>query len=629
MKIERKDWHELLSQPQYDILFEKDVWIAMRDSIRLCVDIYRPKAEGKFPALVSWSSYGKDSQKLPTNPKYQPSDYIRGTGGHECGEQSFFVPRGYIQVIPDIRGVGKSEGEFSYSTTDQYDLIEWVANQPWCNGKVGMLGMSLFAMSQYSAAAQQPPHLKAIFPFEALTDRYRHGIYHGGILNYYFLLHTRNLQPIHRLPDPSSIKEFSKQMLEKKIEELKNSPDIRCTPYLYLITLIPEMNPVLFDSLLHPYDGPYYQRQSAYNYFKNIKIPVYLGSRWNAWVIHLPGAFDAYAGIGTPTENKKLIIIPSDNYGGMDRPFHEIQDVILRWYDYWLKNIENGIMEEPPILLFIQGINKWRYENEWPLKVTKWTKFYLREGRKLSTEPPTVNEQPQIFTSDPWANPTQGFSRSDVIAKADPVPKVVYETTPLIEDLEVTGPIALYWYASIESGGTPARTWKTSEIELLEPLTNDTDWYLKLFDINVDGSERCIAEGWLKASHYELDKSKSKPYSPYHPHTRSLPIQKGQVILYASDMRMTSNVFLAGHKIRLEIAGQDQVQALWYHLPHMSEVKHKIYSTGDRPSFILLPIIPNGYNGAGEPPYNPVGPFRIPKYRKYRKKAYTRSSSLY
>jgi len=613
----RKDWHELVSQVKYDIVLEEDVWVSMRDGVRLCVDIYRPKVQGKFPALVSIAQYGKDSEKLPTNPRYQPSDYMRGTGGHECGEQSYFVPRGYVQVIPDIRGAGKSEGKFSMDWgRDGYDLIEWIAEQPWCNGNVGMLGMSTFAIPQYHIAAEQPPHLKAIFPFEGLTDWYRHHYYNGGIFNYYFQLHIYNLTAARSKQQPISFNKFTEQELQIKVKELQNNPDLRCTPCLYLITVCPEKNPLAFDLLLHPYDGEYYQQISSYNKVKDIRIPAYLGSRWNGWALHLPGAFDAYESIAAKRENKKLLLVPSDNYGGMDRPFHEVQDVCLRWYDHWLKGLDTGIMDEPPILIFIQGVNKWRYEKEWPLEVTEWTKFYLREGGKLATETPNYKEKPQVFTSDPWANPTQGFNRADVLAEADPVPKAIYETEPLSKNIEVTGPIALYWYASIESEGIQARTWKASEIETLEPLTNDTDWYSKVKDIDVDGYERCVAEGWLKASHYEVDENKSKPYAPYHPHTRSLPIEPGQLILYTCDLRMTSNVFLMGHKIRLEIAAQDQVQALWYHLPHMAKVRHTIYSSSDRASYLLLPIIPKGYNGAGEPDYPPVGPFRIAKYRR-------------
>ena len=621
----KRDWHELVSQPKYDVMLEEDVWVNMRDGIRLAVDIYRPKAEGKFPALVSWSGYGKDSEKLPTNPIWQPSDYIRGTGGHECGEQWYFVPRGYVQVIPDIRGVGKSEGEpgelLKALGSDGYDLIEWIAEQHWCNGNVGMVGMSAFAGAQYPIAAQQPPHLKAIFPFEGRTDAYRHHYYQGGVFNYYFGIHIRNLQPARwgRVRQPASFKEFTEQELQEKTRELQNNPDIRCTSYLYLLTVCPEINPTLFDVMLHPYDGPTYESLSAYPRFKDIKIPTYSGSRWNGWVLHQPGAFDSYEEIAAPKEQKKLLLVPSDNYGGMDRPFHEVQDVCLRWYDHWLKDIDTGIMDEPPITLFIQGINKWRYEDQWPLKVTQWTKFYLKGEGALSTNPPGADEEPQIFTSNPWAIPTQGFSRADTIAKVDPVPKAIYETEPLSENIEITGPIALCWFASIESKGIRARSWKgsaTSGIETLEPVTNDTDWYLKVKDIDVDGAERCVAEGWLKASHYELDEGKSKPYAPYHPHTRSLPIESGQVILYASDLRMTSNVFLMGHKIRLEIAGQDQVQALWYHLPHMAQVTHTIYSSKERPSYLLLPVIPKDHRGAGEPPYPPAGPFRIQKYRR-------------
>jgi len=614
MKIEKRDWHDLISQPKFEVMIEEDVQVNMRDGICLYVDIYRPGATGKFPALVSFSRYGKDAQKLPTNPKYQPSDYMRGTGGHECGEQGYFVPRGYVHVIPDIRGVGKSGGEFRTDYgKDGYDLIKWIAEQPWCNGNVGMAGKANFAYAQYVIAAEQPPHLKAIFPFEGQTDWYRHHYYHGGIFNYYFQLHVSNLTPLRS--QPVSFKEFGEEECLRKIRELQNNPDIKCTPYLYLATALPEKSPLIFDLLLHPYDGPYYQRVSAYTKFKDMKIPVYLGSRWNAWSLHLPGAFDAYEGIVTPKDNKKLLLIPSDNYGGLDRPFHEIQDVIVRWYDHWLKGLDTGIMDEPPISIFVQGINKWRYENDWPLEVTQWTKFYLREGGILSTTPPGAREKPHSFISDPWANPTQGFSRADVMAKADPVPKLIYETYPLPESVEVTGPIALYWFAAIESEAVSARTWR-SDLEALGPPSNDTDWYLKLFDVDVDGSVRCVAEGWLKASHYELDEIKSKPYAPYHPHTRSLPIEPGQVVHYANDLRMTSNLFLSGHKIRLEIAAQDQVQALWYHVPHMAKVRHTIYSSGNQPSYLLLPIIPKGYNGVGEPDYPPAGPFRLPKYRR-------------
>jgi uncharacterized protein len=605
----QKDWQELISKPEYEVILEEDVWVTMRDGVRLSVDVYRPRAEGKFPGLVSFSWYGKESQKLPTNSTYRISDAPRGNGGHECGEQGYFVPRGYVEVIPDVRGVGKSEGEYTIDwANDGYDLIEWMAQQPWCNGNVGMAGMSAFGWAQYFVAATQPPHLKAIFPFEALTDRYRHHHYHGGIFNHYFQLRMPGLIPHRKRPNPSSLREFSEEELARKIKALQNNPDIQCTPFLYLITLSPQLNPVVFDMLMHPYDGPYYERVSAYPRLKTIETPSYLGARWNGWPIHLPGAFDAYENIGAPAADKKLLLIPCNEYYGMHRPFNEIQDVCLRWYDHWLKGIDTGIMDEPPILIFVQGINQWRYETEWPLPVTEWTKFYLQGGGGLSTVPPAKGAEPLAFVSDPWADAVKGR-----------VPKAVYETAPLTRGVEVTGPLALYWYASIESLGLPARTWRSDRVELLKPPTTDTDWYVKLFDVDTDGSSRCLGEGWLKASHHELDESKSKPYAPYHPHTRNLPIDPNDVILYASDIKMTSNVFLTGHRIRVEISAQDQIQEIWYHLPHMDRVKHTIYSDESRPSYLLLPLIPKGYSGAGEPAYPPAGPFDLPQYGRSKR----------
>ncbi|MBI2854735.1 MAG: CocE/NonD family hydrolase [Chloroflexi bacterium] len=608
----KKDWHLLISQPQYEITLEEDVWVPMRDGGKMCVDVYRPNADGKFPALVSFSEYGKDQQKLPTCPTWQPSDYERGNGGHECGEQWYFVPRGYVQVIPDLRGVGKSEGKLGISWgEDGYDLIEWIAAQPWSNGNVGMIGMSAFALSQFTVAAAQPPHLKAIFPFEAFADAYRTS--RSGLLNYRMAMHTRNEFPNRYVPQPASFKEFNEQELRERIKAVQDDPDFMVNHYLYVITLAPQTHPGLFDSMMHPYDGPYYRARSAYSKFKDIKIPAHLGSRWDGWGGHMAGAFHAYEGLASQT--KKLLMVPC----GMDRPFHEVQDIILRWYDHWLKGNDTGYLEEPPILLFIQGINKWRYEKEWPLSATRWTKFYLRDKGRLSATPPDEGEAPQTFTSNPWARPNEGFGGGDPLARADPVPKIVYETEPLLENTEVTGPLALYWHASIESKPLKVRSWKGSPkdgLHHLEPIANDTDWYIKVKDIDVDGSERLVSQGWLKASRYELDESRSKPWAPYHPHVRSLPIKPDEIILYASDVRVTSNVFLMGHRIRLEIAAQDQVRELIYFLPHMAEVKHIVYSTPEQPSYLLLPLMPRGYKGAGEPTYPPEGPFRMPKYKR-------------
>ena len=279
----KRDWHKLISQSEYEITLEEDVWVTMRDGIRLAVDIYRPKADGKFPALLAFGEYGKEQQKLPNNPVYQPADFIRGNGGGQC--QWYYVPRGYVQVIPDMRGMGKSEGSMGQSY-DGYDLVEWIAKQPWCNGNVGMLGLCGYGLGQYDVASQQPSHLKAIFPFDAPTDMYRYGLYHGGLFNYIIRVRWSPMPlrsaggPEHMNP-AASFKEFSNDEIQIRIREVQKNPDVMCNNHLYVATVCPERFPGLLDGLLHPYDGPYYGEPTRYTKLNSIKIPVYSGARWN------------------------------------------------------------------------------------------------------------------------------------------------------------------------------------------------------------------------------------------------------------------------------------------------------------------------------------------------------------
>jgi len=362
------------------------------------------------------------------------------------------------------------------------------------------------------------------------------------------------------MTEPRSKKEFSSEQLEKMLEDLKNKEDIRSYPYMYKLTTHPEPNPLMLDFLLHPYDGPFYWERSAYTKYDRIKVPCYFVTRWNGWVIHLPGVIDGYLNVNVP---KKLMVTVTAWEGGFDRPWHENHDIVLRWYDHWLKGIDTGIMKEPPIRIFMQGINKWRYEEEWPLARTKWTKFYLRQGGFLSEEMPTWNEGQDSFTHIPWLKP------------GEKAPCVKYTTEPLAEDMEVIGPIALYFHASL--------------------TTEDANWIVHIEDIAPDGSETVISKGWLKASHRELDESKSKPYKPFHPHTRSLPIAPGRIYEYAIDIRETSNVFKAGHKLQLVIKGQDAPWDdffIFYHVTNMKQTQHTIYHTPEYASYMVLPVIP-------------------------------------
>jgi predicted acyl esterase len=330
---------------------------------------------------------------------------------------------------------------------------------------------------------------------------------------------------------------------------------------LYLALKYPVKNPPMFQSLTHPLDGPHWWEVSAYTKFDNIKIPCYMISRWSGWPIHLAGAFAAYNGINAP---KKMMIMETKYPTGPLRPWSDHHNIILRWYDHWLKGNDTGIMEEPPIKLLIKGSNDWRHENEWPLRRTQWKKFYLRGGEVLSEEEPEKDETPDVFQNKPFLLPLEK------------VPGINYRTAPLEKDLEATGPIALYLYAALD-----------------QP---DATWCVSINDIAPDGSSQLITKGWLRASHRAIDKERSKPYQPFHPHTESIPVESGKTYEYAIDIRETSNVFRAGHRIELLIRGQDSPSedGIWFHLCNIKETKHTICHDAEYLSHLLLPVIPHG-----------------------------------
>lgn len=556
------------SEQLYGVKVERDVYVPMRDGVRLAVDIYRPDADGKFPALVSISPYGKGMQVLPLPPQPPESHLHQQARPIECGDPYFFASRGYAHVIADCRGTGWSEGEYygwmsKKEAEDGYDLIEWVARQPWCDGNVGMVGISYFGTIQLHVAAEQPPHLKAIMPWNAVADFYREATHHGGILQTFFhYLYTtsvgaeRSVSVVRMNSTPEEFKVM--------IERAKQDPDLWMYPVLYTVVDKPNKCPCYLDIILNPYDGPFYWERSAYTKLDKIKVPAYIRSGWFAYAhMHLVGAFIIFEGLKVP---KKLRIDgPIDTWHPLPRDFNE---EALRWFDYWLKGIDTGIMDEPPIKIFVMGVNEYRYEREWPLARTRWTKFYLRRWGLLDTTPEDRSSEPDVLVYRPLYETTRIESLS-------------YTTQPLTQDIEVTGPIAVYLYASIDQ--------------------TDTNWMVSLKDVYPNGDEVELTKGFLKASHRELDPIRSRPWAPYHPHIRSEPVEPGKIYEYAISLAPTSNVFKKGHLIKIEICNADypgfQVPAHGrmhhpWHVCSSRTVIHKVYHDPEHPSHILLPIIP-------------------------------------
>ena len=543
----------------------RDTLIRVRDGTELAADVFLPGTAGPHPVLVGLSPYGKEIQSLPVPPQPPTSPvYSREI---EAGDPRFLTAAGYAQVIVDVRGTGKSAGVYrgwmsEDEARDSYDVIEWAAEQEWSNGRVGMAGVSYYGAIQLAAAALQPPHLEAIMPLNAPADYYREGSHHGGMLHGFFDFIYRNFA---RGRDESEVvAESSEEELAELIERMLADPDLSMYPGLYAVAADPKRSPLFFDLLANPFDGPFYWRRSAYRSYERIKVPFYTGSGWWAYGhMHLRGAFQHYRGIDAP---KKLYI---ESRVEADAPMDEAYNAeVVRWYDHWLKDESNGIMEEPPIRLHVRG-GGWRQEHEWPLAGTDWVELHLRRQRGLSPEPEPVEGCPDTFVQAPVEiEPT--------------VAAAVYLTEPLLDPVEIVGPSSLTLYAAIDA--------------------EDTNWMASLLDVAPSGQEVELTRGFLKASHREVDEATSEPWRPFHPHLRADPVEPDRVYEYRIELSPLASVFAPGHRIKLSISCMDH--AHWpppdpelgighqpWHVCRKATVTHTIFHDRERPSRLLLPYV--------------------------------------
>jgi predicted acyl esterase len=574
--------------PEHDIVSDKDVTVTMRDGARLCVDVYRPDTPGKFPVLVAFAIHSKEIQgpEYPKSIQAQPAWSSLWVGHMEAGDTRFFVSRGYVHVVGSPRGFGKSDGDGSREW-DSFDLIEWAAAQPWSNGKVGMIGIGAFATEQFYAAKQRPPHLAAIFPYDPRgaygpLGGFRED-YPGGVLHAFRYLQDHfSGRHMHR----GAPGELSPER-EKLWREAMANPDYRMYPHLLnVLAQRGQHMPVIFDLLLDPFEaeGTVEKAELA---MAGIEVPTYTGSGWYAYTYktHLAGAQNYFARLGVP---KRLVLTGPSH---LDRPLRALRNEMLRWYDQWLRGLDTGILAEPPVKYWVMGANEWRSGSDWPLPEIQWTSLYLNSWERLSAEPfqpssADAFQAPDAFVQMP---PTQ----------TNQVAKLRYLTDPLPHDVLVAGPISLTLFASIDQ--------------------EDTNWIVILRDVGPDPSvrtaregereigaalpERELTRGWLRASCRALDPERSTPQKPWHRLTRAArrPVVPGEINEYAIEVLATANLFRAGHRICVEItsadfptgvSGMTNVEYIPHHLVSSRTVLHKVYHDVDRPSRLLLPIVP-------------------------------------
>jgi predicted acyl esterase len=549
-----KTWR--ISESKYKLIVKRDVKIKMSDGTEINADIFRPDSDEKFPAIFGFHPYDQVAQTAPMITNSFSTNFFKHPGQEkgnayiEAGDPDAYVRRGYVYVIANVRGTGKSGGKYPFiappEAQDGCDMIEWIARQPWCNGNVGMFGVSYFAWIQLFVAALHPPHLKCFFAPWAATDFYRDFIYRGGILGHGFC----------RMWALGSLDRCRVEKSAQKMEEINRvlqDEDIAAVPELVQILRNPDVgnNPLVVDILTHPDDGPYWEERKVK--YEGIKVPGYIGACWGMYGLHLPGAFRSWESLTVP---KKMIIGPP---AYLDRPLYQLQYESLRWFDYWLKGIDTGIMKEAPIRLFIMGSNDWKEANEWPLPETKWTPFYLHENGILYERVCHPDEGFDSFDDSPWGRGT-----------------LEYCSPRLVENTEVIGPIVLNLYAS------------TTDREVF--------WFISLREVDPQGNEIVLTRGWLKGTHREVDPKRSKPWEPFHPHMKSEPLTPGKIYEFNIPIVPTGNLFKAGSIIKLKISCSDDQpknpleMIAGGNLLRQSPSRIKVYHDADHPSCLLLPI---------------------------------------
>jgi len=558
----------------YEVTIERGAPVKMRDGITLRADICRPKADGKFPVLLTRTPYDKNGA----------ADFCLKAAA-----------RGYVVVAQDVRGRYSSDGEwypFKYEPQDGYDTVEWAAALPYSNGKVGMFGGSYVGATQYLAAIAKPPHLAAICPDVTASNYHDGWVYQGGAFEQWFDESWTTglaLNTISRHAYPASLVSWTQKLPLSSYPVLETPPAAELAPYFT-------------DWLSHPNYDDYWKQWSIEDHYAQIQVPVFSLGAW--YDIFLGGTLKNYerlkkeAGTEAARRGQRLMIYVGGHAGGSsdkkvgavdfgDKLPLDIEEVTLRWYDGLLKGVANGLSAEKPVKIFVMGKNDWREEDNWPLERAKATRYYLHStkpsngldgGGTLGTAPPD-DEKPDQYVYDPNDSvPTiggplccqplpTGIGPQDQRPAEGRGDVLVFSSPAFTRNTEVTGPISLDLYVS----GSAV----------------DTDFTGKLVDVWPNGFAQNLTEG-IQRLRYRNSQEKPELGNP------------GEIYHISVDLWATSNVFLPGHKLRIEVSssnfprfdrnlntGDDQAGGT-----HMVKATNVIYHDKSRPSALVLPIVP-------------------------------------
>lgn len=573
----------LVSEPAYQVHVQQNVPVRMRDGTILRADVYRPHGERvqrRFPVLV-----GRMGYKL----RDWEGDFYTPLG-------EYYAQRGYVVVWQNVRGTFASEGRFhpyrddAWGTNrDGYDTVEWAATQPWSSAKVGMLGASYSGLTQYLTAPARPPHLQALFVQagwgSAYANLFRNGVYH---------LILRAWWPmgmiLHHLQDdtaPAGM-EDARDRLEQAMAEMAHW-------YRHLpLKSLPPLEGLAdwyFEDLDHPDYGPYWRPTDLAARYGEVDVPIV---HWNGWFDYrLDATVSSFLGVRAQgrtercRDGQRLVIgpwchVPPPSWELDFGPLAAIDENAqrLRWFDYWLKGMENGVSDEPPVQVFLMGANRWLQLEDWPPQQVRYQPIYLRAGPgrseaslnngELTFEPPAPGEAADSYLYDPQ-DPVPSLRTFEDAGPKDHRPvegrMLTYTSDVLEQDLTLIGPLKGVLYALSSAP--------------------DTDWVMRLCDVWPDGRSMSVCDGILR-SRYRNSSEREELLAP------------GQIYRFEVDMGATAQVFQAGHRLRIQVTSSDFP---WYDRnlnsegPFGAQVRgqvaaNTVFHDAEHPSHVLLPVIP-------------------------------------
>jgi uncharacterized protein len=599
------------SWQEYDWVREDNVMVPMRDGVRLATDIYRPALNGQpldgpFPALMERTPYDKTRPGLVATAK-------------------FMARRGYVVAVQDVRGRFASEGEwyaFAKEGPDGKDSVDWLEAQPYCTGQIGTIGLSYTASDQSALASLSPEGLAAMFVSQGMSNYHTSAMRQNGALEQRFLIYAFHMATTSR-----------EALANRPLYLMLQRERARLGEWLFRLPLKPGQTPLrhlpayeqwAIDIATHGDYDDYWKQYgySAEEYYEQHKdVPLFLLGSW--YDSYARSTTDMYVALSKMKRGPvKLLMGPwlhgmltqgwsGDVDFGPDAAIEGYDDLRLRWFDRWLKALDTGIDREPPVRLFVMGGGSglknydgrlehggyWRDEQEWPLARTQWTSYYLHGDGTLSTQPPAAGEPPSGYTFDPRDPvPTIGgnisvgyelmpnggydqrgdprfFGCKDSLPLAVRQDVLVFETPPLEQDVEVTGPLVV-------------KLWASSSAV-------DTDFTAKLVDVYPanahypDGFALNISDSIIRAR-YRKDRTHAEFLTP------------GEVVEFEIVLYPTSNLFAKGHRIRVDISSSNfprfdvnpnTGEPLGRHR-RFELAQQTIYHDAEHPSHIVLPVIP-------------------------------------